>query len=808
MAGSQLKQLKAALKSQGLIGQTNAKKKNQKSKTPHDTRRDDKHKILGGIRTQFNQFDQRINRTKHDVSIIQGGKFVKMGSKQHNDATRTHSAVQKNMKMQYDLEKKTKGKTGGLQDRRFGENNKHLSAEEKMLERFTRERQVSSKKRNVFALGSDDEDDDEDDDGGFTLTHSGKALTLDDEDTLGDSTTRYVDEDQMEEGPVRKKTKAEVMKEVIAKAKFYKKQRQQEFQKSQTNIEDLDEDFGDIMEEMGNIKAPAAPKFSTKTDEEREYDNKVRELTYDRRAVPADRTKTEEEIQKEHDEKMKKLETDRLNRMNGVDMDRAATGDDLDDEFWAGSDEEEGFAIDGEEQDDAEESGSGEEEGEEGLTSTKFGRTLARKPQVSMPANHEEFIQSLHAIEIEKQPSYINKIIETYRPNLAQGNKERMNVFVGILFQHILHLTQEEKPESQQLIEKLIKIVKKLAEAYNEVLVENVREEINQIQDRIVDSEGILLKRDLVFFVLVGYLFSTSDHYHLIVTPTLILMNEVLSKLTYTLKVSLQRIAQGTFIADQLLNYQKFSKRYSPELVNFVEKSLLLLIPEPTKIGTASKLLSTNNIINSNLNLAKTQKYKDTKQPISISDLVKEKPTIEFRYQILLKLLSLVDRITGVWKDQSSLIEIIDPFIVIVKHLVKYDSSSSSELLNKLVKLQTNATKDRKPLALQNHRALAIATFAPKFEENFNPDKKSYDINRERQEVNKMKNQLKKERKATLKDIRQETRFVAGERILEKKQMYEQYHKKMANIVNSISTIEGAEKNQYEREKKMRKNKK
>ncbi|KAM9915176.1 hypothetical protein OXX80_014230, partial [Metschnikowia pulcherrima] len=87
-----------------------------------------------------------------------------------------------------------------------------------------------------------------------------------------------------------------------------------------------------------------------------------------------------------------------------------------------------------------------------------------------------------------------------------------------------------------------------------------------------------------------------------------------------------------------------------------------------------------------------------------------------------------------------------------------------------------------------------------------NPDKKSYDINRERQELNKVKAQIKKEKKSALKDIRKQTKFGARQQIEEKKEMYSEYHRKMANIVNSISTVEGAEKNQYEREKKKRQN--
>lgn len=37
---------------------------------------------------------------------------------------------------------KNKNRIGGIVDKRFGENNPNLTPEERMLERFTRERQV------------------------------------------------------------------------------------------------------------------------------------------------------------------------------------------------------------------------------------------------------------------------------------------------------------------------------------------------------------------------------------------------------------------------------------------------------------------------------------------------------------------------------------------------------------------------------------------------------------------------------------------------------------------------------------------
>ena len=66
------------------------------------------------------------------------------------------------------------GRAGGIVDRRFGENDPTLSLEERMLERFTRERQRASR-GTAFNLDDDDE-----------LTHFGQSLSkLDDFDNVG-----------------------------------------------------------------------------------------------------------------------------------------------------------------------------------------------------------------------------------------------------------------------------------------------------------------------------------------------------------------------------------------------------------------------------------------------------------------------------------------------------------------------------------------------------------------------------------------------------------------------------------------------
>ena len=70
-------------------------------------------------------------------------------------------------------EYESRGHAGGIVDRRFGEDDPTMTPEERMLERFTRERQRTSKGA-LFDLNDEDE-----------LTHYGQSLSkLDDFDDI------------------------------------------------------------------------------------------------------------------------------------------------------------------------------------------------------------------------------------------------------------------------------------------------------------------------------------------------------------------------------------------------------------------------------------------------------------------------------------------------------------------------------------------------------------------------------------------------------------------------------------------------
>ncbi|KAG0655526.1 nucleolar complex protein 14 [Monosporozyma unispora] len=818
MAGSQLKNLKATLKAHGLTGQTNIKKNKKNTKRQaKDYDREEKAQTLNKIREQFNPFEIKSTKGKQFKADPKNGRMAvgKPGiSKQIGEDQRLKA---------YEVKKQLKNRRGGIQDRRFGERDKNLTEEEKMLERFTRERQSQSKKKsNLFNL-----DDDQDNEFGNNnidmygnnLTHLGNTITdadmeedsqyfaeqegnkrsLYDEDSLG-----Y---DQESNGPARKKTKAEVMQEVIAKSKFHKQERQKAQRKLEDEIEDVDEEFDDVMAELftSNKNKKKEPIIEPKAENDIEYDMNVKKLLLEKRAVPADRTKTEEELQKEADEKKKKLEQQRMDRMNGmlVDEEGEERGvEDLDNGFWESEEENEEEDI--ADSDDDIKFGEDEAEADNDNEGKVNNRFLNKK--VSCPSEHTELLNILKKSPLSDHPKLVRKIIRDYQPKLDEGNKERIAKFTAVLLRHILFLAGEDYSkdvgEFKQVQKSLISILKTLAEKYNKALSDECRMIIKEVQDKFKKGNfSELSNSDLMFFILVGVIFSTSDHYHLVATSCVILMAEFLEQLKFN---TLSKIGFGAVIVNILLQYQRMSKRYIPEMVGFYEKALATFVGiDKTSI---IRIDTEDLIFNSEIGFAENDS-----NIIQLHNIFDEKSneSLSFQKTILLNILSSLDTcISNIWKDLDAFPEIT---IHIKPLLTQYSSQFKS--LNKIKAISDKIIRLEKfhehiPLTLQDHKPVSIPSNTPKYEENFNPDKKSYDPDRTRNEIGKIKAQIKKERKFTMKEIRKDARFEARQTIDEKKKANQEYHAKMAHIYNTISTEEGAEKNKYEREKRLRTGKK
>ena len=371
MAGSQLKRLKASLREQGITGPQQSKKQRRKAAEDGKARNDKRLQrgvVLDGIREQFNPFDLKHAAKAPKFEVTSNRKATgdaARGIKGRPGVARAAGEQRRRETLLVDMQRRNK--VGGILDRRFGENDPTMAPEDKMVERFAREKQRSHKKSSLFDL--------EEDTPTISLTHGGKALEFDDDEPVDDFDEEDLEMDYDSDGsvreqqrlkrlrsmaeagddvddgdqePERKKTKKEVMEEIIAKSKLHKYERQA--------AKEVDEDLrAELDKQMPNIQMLLASgaKNARRADGDshemsaiagversafdRNFDLQVKKLADDRRAQPSDRTKTEEEQAEVESKRLKELEDRRQRRMRGEEV---TDSDDDSEQSDAGADKE------------------------------------------------------------------------------------------------------------------------------------------------------------------------------------------------------------------------------------------------------------------------------------------------------------------------------------------------------------------------------------------------------------------------------------------------------------------------------------
>ena len=353
---SQLRQLRESLHEHGLVGPPKSKKQRKQTSKDADKRLQ-RHAALQGIRERFNPFEVKAPARKDKFEII-SNKLVKKHGPGRPGVTKGLGEERRRDTLLKEIQRR--GKTGGIVDRRFGENDPTMTPEQRAAERFARQSERKLKKSSIFNLEDEDEDQ-------MELTHGGRALDslerigrddfaendvssvdsdgedgynmrpakrkrgLDDEDGEDHETKR-------EQLPERKKSKNEVMQEVIAKSKYHKALHQQAKEDDEDLRNELDkgwqEVFGAMRGQKEAVKRPTKAKppvpdlpmnpdraallaGKDREDNDREYEKRLRQMQMDARSKPADRTKTNEEKFTEDAERLRKLEQQRLRRMRG-----------------------------------------------------------------------------------------------------------------------------------------------------------------------------------------------------------------------------------------------------------------------------------------------------------------------------------------------------------------------------------------------------------------------------------------------------------------------------------------------------------
>lgn len=362
MPASQLKRLKASLREQGIVGPQQSKKQkksNAKDERGRNEKRLQRGAALENIREQFNPFQFKTNARGPKFEVTTDKPEKKKGILGRPGVAKALGEERRKETLLVEMQRRNR--VGGIFDRRFGEGDPNMTPETAAAQRFAMEKQKAHKKSSMFDL-----EDDEDPSQGVSLTHGGKSFNfgedgelLDDFDEefsdsgsdmsdleehnrkrlkrLRDQVTSHEEGD--EEEPERKKTKKEVMEEVIAKSKLHKYERQAAKEDDEDLRLELDKDTSEIRKllmmkhrniasQNGQTQDSTKAALVDKDAFEKEYDLAVRKMVADKRAKPTTRTKTDEQIAEQQSNRLRELEEKRRKRMNGEEVSESEEEDD------------------------------------------------------------------------------------------------------------------------------------------------------------------------------------------------------------------------------------------------------------------------------------------------------------------------------------------------------------------------------------------------------------------------------------------------------------------------------------------------
>ncbi|KAB2577806.1 rRNA maturation protein [Lasiodiplodia theobromae] len=849
MPPSQLKRLKASLREKGIVGPQKSKKEKKRSSGKDGAERAaQRSAALASIRDNFNPFEIKAaaRPEKFESTSLQkaNGKNGK-GVLARPGVTKSMGEETRRKTLLPELNKRNKA--GGIIDRRIGENDPNMSVEDKMMERFTREK---SRKKGAGLFDLEDDEEQEE----VQLTHMGRALDLsgeqddfdagslsggsDDEDGRPRRLKRRRDSDEDidltdEEGedePERKKSKAEVMKEVIAKSKLHKYERQQQKEDDDDLREKLDADMHDMLSLLRGVKKPPAlPIFdgtegalgsmnperaalmsdADKAKAEKEYDKRLFEMKLDKRAAPTTRTKTGEEKAKEEAEKLKKMEEKRMKRMRGEedssDEEEEQTKNDVelqgdedvfpDDaaEFGLqdvhtnlrppGVDDEDDFVID----DDLVASGSDIDEDDVSSGSeVESSDEEDGEPEINEEEEEDEFVRGILGKSEEEKAQ--EKALDAKKALETQASKLAYTYPCpqshGELVDVLKGVSAADTPT----------VVQRIRALYHPQLSAENKEKMAHFCGALVDHVSFMALQKPApplapIETLIRHLHSLSRTFPLDVAKA---FRSHIEKMLGASTISPGDLVILTAIGTIYPTSDHFHQVVTPA-ITIMARWLGLTTPQTTQELVTGAYVGTLCL-----------KYQALSKRY-IPELVRF-TSLALKHRstppdIIGAYLNNLTTMADMWANTPAFTEIFTPTaLATVQSLGKPGRKAAQHLTI----LLSNARQRRRPQELHHWRPLPIKTSIPKFEEGFNPDK-HYDPDQERREAAKLKAEYRREKKGAMRELRKDASFIAREKLREKKERDAAYEAKYKRLVAEIQGEEGREKNAYEREKKARK---
>ncbi|XP_056260416.1 nucleolar protein 14 [Seriola aureovittata] len=417
------------------------------------------------------------------------------------------------------------------------------------------------------------------------------------------------------------------------------------------------------------------------------------------------------------------------------------------------------------------------------------------------PESYTDLKDLLSGHTPDNQRLIVARTQKSNHPSLAVGNKLKLQKLFGFLLEYIGELTTRSPPDLTT-VDKLIPELYALCQMFPEVAckaMQSILGDAGHSMEEVIEVKGHVAFPALdmlVYLKVTALLFPTSDFRHPVTTPALLYMSQTLTKCPVR---SLQDVMSGLVLCCLAVEYVSFSKRFLPELINFLAGTLHLAVQDKASLGYTvvppfrPSGKNSDLLVLSDSESCKSWSKKDL--PLSAVQHLELKNDLDrdhHRLMCLFTCLDLVKRCCLLYKDLKCFPQIFQPIRTLLsKHLSAQTLPEPfQELHSEILEAISSAPVTHSTLVFEKKKPIPLKLLTPKIVEVLDYGKKR-GSSREEKERERLKHKYKKEFKGALREIRKDSRFLAREKLNEVMNRDAERKRKVKELFGSLATQEG-----------------
>jgi len=380
---------------------------------------------------------------------------------------------------------------------------------------------------------------------------------------------------------------------------------------------------------------------------------------------------------------------------------------------------------------------------------------------LEVPEDLEEFRALMVEKTVEQQLEIIQRIRKTNHIRLKAENKPQMQKFYGMLFENFKLLCMEPDVNWSDL-NVMSRAIFAVSHDLPEIAAGTTRGNLVKIHSTLEEKNTMPSGYLLMYFKLVSNIFPMSDFSHPVSSSLMLVLAFCLSRCRVR---NAHEVACGLYICTLLMHCVRESKRYVPEVVEFLQNLLQVgALPNNKFIGMSFELMKQSTAtfwqfqVGSNVWKSFTKNEEMSLSKIDPLFLFHE-DLPDQEAALFNTSLTLIEEMIDLWKCYPTFEETSNEFLKLLQAM-KDQISSNNSLYDEVCKdLGQNFAKDRQPLFV-HLKPSTIPSFAPRYDPEFFPqdnEEKSADFYRKQIALEKKKE--KDAKKSTMRDLKKNAVF-------------------------------------------------